>query len=55
MEDFGRRIVSSAGKSCNIELVVKETRLGGNAPLMTQALLAGAHNITFYRTDRRSP
>lgn len=47
MEDFGKRILSAAGKSCNIELVVKERRLGGNAPLLTNALLEGGHDLTF--------
>lgn len=45
--DFGKRILAAAGKSCNLELVPTETRLGGNAPLLTQALLQGGHRIIF--------
>jgi hypothetical protein len=45
--DFGKRIMASAGKSCNLELVPIETRLGGNAPIMAQALLSVGHEITF--------
>ena len=47
MSDFGSRIVNAAGKSCNIELVVRQKKLGGNAPIMTNALLQGGHRITF--------
>jgi hypothetical protein len=47
IEDFGQKIVGAAGKSCNIELVVKEKKIGGNAPIMTEALLRGGHAITF--------
>ncbi len=47
MEQFGGRIVDFAGKSCNIELVVRQRKLGGNAPIMANALLEGAHRITF--------
>lgn len=44
---LGQRIVEAAGKSCNIELIPKRTKLGGNAPIMTNALLSGHHEITF--------
>ena len=47
MSDFGKRIVDASGKSCNIELVVQQKKLGGNAPIMTNALLHGGHRITF--------
>ncbi len=47
MRQFGDRVNSAAGKSCNIELVTTDTRVGGNAPLMTLALLEGGHAITF--------
>jgi hypothetical protein len=47
ISDFGRRIIAAAGKSCNLELVPLETRIGGNAPLCTQALLQGGHRIVF--------
>lgn len=44
---FGQRITEAAGKSCNIELVVHKVKLGGNAPIMTNAMLNGGHEITF--------
>lgn len=47
IQQFGDRIVKAAGKSCNIELVVEKIKLGGNAPIMTNALLEGGHQITF--------
>ena len=47
MAQFGGRILEYAGKSCNIELVVRETKIGGNAPILTNALLEGGHRITF--------
>lgn len=47
MAQFGTRIVEAAGKSCNIELVRKQTKIGGNAPILTNALLEGGHRITF--------
>ncbi len=45
--DFGKRILAASGKSCNIELVPTETRLGGNAPILAKALLEGGHRIVF--------
>lgn len=47
MADFGNRIISAAGKSCNIELVSRQKKLGGNAPIMANALLQGGHRIIF--------
>lgn len=47
IKDFGLRLVDAAGKSCNIELVVKARKIGGNAPILTEALLKGGHRITF--------
>ncbi len=41
MERFGRRILDAAGKSTNIELFPVMEKLGGNGPIMAQALLAG--------------
>lgn len=45
--DFAQRILSASGKSTNIELVLKQKKLGGNAPIMTNALLNFGHRITF--------
>lgn len=47
IDSFGKRIIDAAGKSCNIELVVQKTKLGGNAPIMTNAMVHGSHDITF--------
>ena len=38
--DFGRRILSAAGKSANIEFYPRMDKLGGNGPIMANALLA---------------
>ena len=48
--DFGQRIVDASGKSCNIELIVKQKKIGGNAPILTDSLLHGGHRITFAGT-----
>lgn len=45
--DFSSRLADAAGKSCNIELIVKQTKIGGNAPILTDALLQGGHSIIF--------
>lgn len=44
---LGQRLLDAAGKSCNLEFVVKQKKIGGNAPIMTRALLEGGHRITF--------
>jgi sugar/nucleoside kinase (ribokinase family) len=38
IEQFAARVGAAAGKSTNIELVVKEDRFGGNGPLMAGAM-----------------
>ncbi|MEX2141045.1 MAG: PfkB family carbohydrate kinase [Pirellulales bacterium] len=40
IEQFGRKIVSAAGQSSNYELVVRLQKLGGNGPIMSNALAA---------------
>lgn len=44
---LGNRILEASGKSGNIELVVQKTKLGGNAPILTNALLEGGYRIIF--------
>lgn len=44
---LGEHILAAANKSCNVEWIVKETKLGGNAPILTNALLEGGHEIVF--------
>lgn len=45
--ELGQRIHAAAGKSTNIELVLKRKKIGGNAPNITQALLESGHRIIF--------
>lgn len=47
IEEFGHKILEAKEKSGNIELVVKQIKMGGNAPLLTQALLEGGHRLFF--------
>jgi len=47
MISFGKKLTDASNKSCNFELVVKQTKLGGNAPIFTNALLEGGHTIVF--------
>lgn len=47
MTAFGERIQRAAGLSTNIELVPTTVKLGGNGPIMTQALLNVGLAITY--------
>jgi len=47
---FTERLAQASGKSCNIELILQRRKIGGNAPLLTCALLEGGHQITFAGT-----
>jgi len=40
ISDFGSRISAAAGKSANFELVVTQSKIGGNGPIMANALCA---------------
>lgn len=44
---FAQRVHASAGKSTNIELVVREERFGGNGPLLAGGLAALGVDTTF--------
>jgi sugar/nucleoside kinase (ribokinase family) len=44
---FGARIVAAAGKSTNAELVVERVKLGGNGPIMANALAAFGVRVTY--------
>lgn len=46
ISDFAQRLQDAAGKSCNIELIVRQKKIGGNAPIMANALVEGGHRIT---------
>ncbi|MGD0387932.1 MAG: PfkB family carbohydrate kinase [Tepidisphaeraceae bacterium] len=44
---FGQRILKAAGQSSNYELDVKKTKLGGNGPIMANALAAAGLAVTY--------
>lgn len=44
---FAARAASAAGKSANIEMVLKETRAGGNGPLMSSGLHGLGGRVTY--------
>lgn len=44
---LGARISEAAGKSTNIELVVQKMKLGGNGPIMANALAAYGMQVTY--------
>lgn len=50
MDAYGRRISAAAGRSTNIELVVQRTKLGGNGPIMANALARLGIKVTFVGT-----
>lgn len=45
--EFGERIIRAAGRSTNIELFPIAERLGGNGPILTQALLATGLKVRY--------
>ena len=47
LAEFGHRIVAAAGKSTNIELYPRIDKLGGNGPIMANALLASGLRVTY--------
>jgi sugar/nucleoside kinase (ribokinase family) len=47
MRKFAERIAAAAGKSTNIERVVERTKLGGNGPIMANALARFGIRITY--------
>ncbi len=44
---FSERIASVAGLSANIELVPIQTKLGGNGPIMANAIIAQGQEVTY--------
>jgi len=44
---FGQRIVASAGRSSNVELVTKLEKLGGNGPIMANAMATAGLPVTY--------
>ena len=47
LADFGQRIVDSAGRSSNVELVTKLEKLGGNGPIMANAMATAGLPVTY--------
>ncbi|MFW5793447.1 MAG: PfkB family carbohydrate kinase [Bacteroidota bacterium] len=47
MKALSERIASVAGLSANIELVPLQTKLGGNGPIMANALIAQDNEVTY--------
>jgi sugar/nucleoside kinase (ribokinase family) len=45
--EFGQRILGAAGKSTNIEFYPRTEKLGGNGPIMANALLASGVRVTY--------
>jgi hypothetical protein len=44
---FGARISAAAGKSANAEMIVERIKLGGNGPIMANALAAFGAQVTY--------
>ncbi|MCL2352463.1 MAG: hypothetical protein FWC55_08035 [Firmicutes bacterium] len=47
IEDFGNRIARAAGLSTNLELVAALTKLGGNGPILSNALIEYGVGLTY--------
>ena len=45
--DYGNRISNAAGKSTNVELVLQAIKLGGNGPIMANAMCALGVPVTY--------
>lgn len=45
--EFGQRVLGAAGKSANIEFYPRLDKLGGNGPIMANALLAHGTGLTY--------
>ncbi|HYP17670.1 MAG TPA: PfkB family carbohydrate kinase [Opitutus sp.] len=45
--EFGQRILGAAGKSTNIEFFPRMEKLGGNGPIMANAVLAQGARVTY--------
>ncbi|MFP4661230.1 MAG: hypothetical protein ACLFPF_03485 [Halanaerobiales bacterium] len=47
INSFGERILKAAGLSTNIELVPVQVKLGGNGPILANALVEYGNNVTY--------
>lgn len=44
---LGKKVLAAAGQSSNYELVVKQMKLGGNGPIMANAMAAAGVKVTY--------
>lgn len=44
---FGQRVTAAAGKSCNIEMVQQQIKLGGNGPIMANNLVEQGYGVRY--------
>ncbi len=47
IKDFGEKICEASGQSANYELIVKHMKLGGNGPIMANALASFGMAVTY--------
>lgn len=47
INDFSERIARAAGLSANLELVTRKIKLGGNGPIMADAMLSQGYHVTY--------
>jgi sugar/nucleoside kinase (ribokinase family) len=47
IEAFGKRILAAAGLSCNIEMVPRQIKLGGNGPIMANNLVEQGFGVSY--------
>jgi sugar/nucleoside kinase (ribokinase family) len=47
IDAFGKRILAATGQSGNFELVVKQAKLGGNGPIMANAMAAAGLGVNY--------
>ena len=45
--DYSQKIAEAAGKSCNMEMVSIQSKLGGNGPIMANALIIQGYKTTY--------
>jgi sugar/nucleoside kinase (ribokinase family) len=47
IENFGQKILAAAGQSSNYELVTTQQKLGGNGPIMANAIASASVRVTY--------
>jgi sugar/nucleoside kinase (ribokinase family) len=47
IDGFGRKVLAAAGQSSNFELIVKQMKLGGNGPIMANALACAGMSVSY--------